>query len=285
MPVVCPICCSRETIDAFEKRGYSIVDCAKCRHRFAFGELSPTHVADNYSDSYFFGGQAGYRDYVSEERLLRRRGRKYATKLGQVAQGKVLDVGSAAGFLLRGFVDEGWTGTGVEPNGAMAEFARIQLGLNVIGATFDDFAPDERYDLITMFQVVAHFENPRLAIEKASKLLVPEGLLLIETWDRLSLSARVCGSNWHEYSPPSVLHWFSRAGLTALGKQFGFTHRKSGRMTKWISVGHAKSLLSYVFAAPAHGSYLTAVLNSIPNGLSVPYPGDDLFWSLFRKTS
>jgi SAM-dependent methyltransferase len=285
MPVTCPICCSRETIEAFRKRDHLIVDCANCRHRYAYGELPTTHVDDTYSDQYFFGGGAGYHDYLSGEQLLRRRGRKYARKLSPINRGTVLDVGSAAGFMLRGFVDEEWAGTGVEPNETMATHARLSLGLNVVTATFEDFDTSKRYDLITMFQILAHFANPRLAIEKASRLLVPGGLLLVETWNRCSLAARFAGAHWHEYNPPSVLHWFSMEGLKDLTKQFRFTPQMSGRMIKWISGGHAKSVLSHTLDTSAHGRILAPVLKLVPDGLAIPYPGDDLYWIVFQKTS
>jgi len=167
----------------------------------------------------------------------------------------------------------------------MAGIARQQLGLDVVTTTFEEFETSERYDLITMIQIVAHFANPRLAMQKAANLLVPKGLLLVETWDRRSLLARLLGSNWHEYSPPTVLHWFSAIGLRELGFQFNLSHLRSGRMLKWISGGHAKSLLRYTSPAAARRRLIDRSLNLVPDGLALPYPGDDLFWSLFQKNS
>ena len=175
-----------------------------------------------YSDEYFFGGGAGYTDYLAESELLIDHGRRYAKLVSRfMTPGSVLDVGAAAGFLLKGFVDYGWLGFGIEPNARMVEFARSRLGLNVDVGSLETFATDKRFDLITMIQVIGHFVDVDKAFETACNLLVPTGFVLVESWDRESWTARLFGKRWHEYSPPSVVHWFSRAGLTRLGKRHG----------------------------------------------------------------
>jgi len=137
-------------------------------------------------------------------------------------KGKLLDVGAAAGFILQGFTDAGWRGIGLEPNVEMARFGRDKFNLDVRCGSLESFETGERFDLISMIQVVAHFYNPRAAFEKAADLLNENGFLLVETWNRASLSARLFGANWHEYSPPSVLQWFSETGLTQFLKEFSF---------------------------------------------------------------
>lgn len=281
--VKCPICLTQESDGAFSRRGFEIGSCVSCGHQYLLGEVLPTHVQDCYSDSYFFNGQAGYSDYLSEKRLLIARGRRYAQKIGRFGTARILDIGSAAGYLLRGFIDEGWSGMGVEPNATMARYARAKLGLNVATTTYENFETDERFDLVTMFQVVSHFADPRLAVEKASEMLLPGGLLLIETWDRLSMVARVCGENWHEYNPPTVRHWFSRTGLDGLGRQFGLVNIRSGKMVKWISAGYAKSILRHNLPKDRHRGYVNRFAELMPSSLSIPYPGDDLFWAVFQK--
>ena len=92
----------------FERHGYWILECAECGHRSA--EITPAadHVAEQYGDAYFFGGGAGYSDYLAEAGLLRDRGRQYGRLLHRYrAPGRVLDVGSAAGCILQGLGDEG----------------------------------------------------------------------------------------------------------------------------------------------------------------------------------
>lgn len=195
----------------------------------------------------------------------------------------MLDVGAAAGFLLKGFEDRGWTGRGIEPNARMAAYARTELGLAVDAGTLEGLEGDSRYDLITMIQVAAHFFDVRGALATAANATKVGGLWLIETWNRDSLTARFFGQQWHEYSPPSVLHWFSRDGLARLAGQFGMREVAHGRPSKWIGGAHAKSLLAHAVGPSGQSRLATSMIGLIPDRLSLPYPAEDLFWILLRK--
>ena len=273
----CPLCQS-ESKFAFEAKGFPVRDCVKCAHRFAEIAADEDHVAAVYTDSYFSGGGAGYADYLAEGEMLKERGRMYAKKIAKfaAAQGKMLDVGAAAGFILQGFCEEGWQGTGLEPNASIARAGREKFGLDIRCGSLESFETNEKFALVSMIQVAAHFYSPPTAFQKASELLDENGLLLIETWNRASVSARVFGRNWHEYSPPSVLQWFSEKGLTAFLSEFGFEKIAGGRPSKKISGAHAKSLLKYRLGD-------NFLLKIIPDRLNFPYPSEDLFWALYRK--
>ncbi len=95
LPRACPSCLGTMTF-AFEKNGYSIFCCDTCGNGAVDGEFGASHVKDNYDDKYFFGGGAGYPDYLSEAGLLRDQGMRYGQLLCKYAKpGRLLDVGSA----------------------------------------------------------------------------------------------------------------------------------------------------------------------------------------------
>lgn len=273
----CPLCSSTSKF-SFKVNGHNIRDCEVCSHRFAEVSANKLHTEEVYGDSYFTGGGAGYPDYLIESEMLRKRGSMYATKIEKFSTGKgrVLDVGAAAGFILKGFIDKGWEGVGVEPNRKISEYGRNELGLDIVETTFEDFKTDEKFDLISMIQVIPHFYGQRQAFKNAANLLKKDGLLLIETWNRNSVSAKLFGKKWHEYSPPSVLQWYSLEGLTDFVKKFNFKKVAHGRPSKNISGKHVKSLIKYKLG----NSFL---LDLIPNKVNFPYPSEDLFWVLYRK--
>lgn len=207
------------------------------------------------------------------------RGVEYASLLAEHTKpGRVLDVGSAAGFLLRGLINAGWHGIGVEPNLQLSTYAQNVLHVESTCGTFENFKSDSTFDAISMIQVISHFIDPSCSISKAAELLGPRGLLLIETWDRGSWTARLLGRHWHEYSPPSVLHWFQMSRLISLLAEAEFEIIASGRPKRWIKIGHAKSLVRHKY-----GSYAAAALCWLPTKLRVPYFCDDLRWVLARK--
>jgi SAM-dependent methyltransferase len=279
----CPLCADPSK-PLFEKDGYAVNECTACGHQFAAIETSANHAAAIYTDTYFFGGGAGYDDYLSEDDLLIEHGSRYGKMLHRyLSNGTVLDVGSAAGFIVKGLGQQGWDVKGIEPNATMAAHAREKLQVDVRVGTFEAYDCSEQVDVITMIQVIAHFYDVRRAIEVAAQCLHSGGLLLVETWDRASLPARLLKQNWHEYSPPSVVHWFSQDGLRDFVTPFGFEEIARGRPSKWIKSGHAKSLVKYKLESMRGGSILAQPLKLLPDSLKLPYPSFDLFWSLYKR--
>lgn len=278
----CPVC-SNNAKRVFSKYGYWVLECKTCTHQFAEYLPDNKHVKVVYDDSYFTGGEAGYTDYLSEGKIIKKQGNFYAEILSKyIKPGKLLDVGSAAGFIMQGFRDNGWHCKGIEPNYKMADYARMN-GFDVDAVSFEEYKSDQQYDVITMIQVIAHFINLKEAFNIASQCLKDDGYLLIETWNKNSLTAKILKKNWHEYSPPSVLFWFSPDSLNKLLFDFGFEFVAKGKPNKKISGEHAKSLLSYKFADMKGRKIFNKILNFIPDNISAPYPFDDIFWVLYKK--
>lgn len=290
--MACPICGAR-TKRLFVKHGYPIHGCIACHHRSVSGLLRADHIRNVYGDHYFQAngqqGSAGYPNYLAEADLLQAHGWHYAEMLKRfMPLGTVLDVGAAAGFILQGLVERGWRGVGLEPNAQMADYGRTKLGLTMVTGALEDAQMSETarnasFDLITMIQVIAHFQDLYKALSHAAALTREDGFWLIETWDRTSWPARLLGRHWHEYSPPSVLHWFSPAGVAQIAGQFGFVEVARGRPRKRLKGAHAKSLIRYKLQGLPLSSLLALPFALIPDGLTLPYPNFDLFWMLLQK--
>lgn len=276
--------CGAPSEPAFSLGSFVIADCPSCQHRFLANPLSDTHLASVYDDSYFFGGGDGYDDYLKESDLLRAQGQRYGQILAAHAEpGRVLDVGSAAGFLQAGLADAGWRTQGLEPNRSMVEHARSALGLDATVGSLESPPDWPPFDAICMIQVIGHFYDLSRALASAARLTRPGGLCLIEYWRRESWIARLLGTRWHEYSPPSVVHWFTRDSLDRLMAQNGFTAITAGSPKKYISGRHAKSLLSHKLAQLPMGRTLAASTALIPEKARFRYPSFDLEWRLYRR--
>ena len=63
------------------------------------------------------------------------------------------------------------------------------------------------YDLVTMIQVLPHFYDLHQALQSAADVTKPQGYWLIETWNRDSMSAKLFGSEWHEYKGCFILNF------------------------------------------------------------------------------
>lgn len=277
--VGCGICRS-DSWRAFQKHGFWIRQCG-CGHRFAELNTNADHVQRVYADTYFTDGADGYSDYLGEKEIITNQGRYYGGLMAKYMRpGELLDVGAAAGFILRGFLDCGWRGVGVEPNRNMAEYARGR-GLNVQTGTLETFRTDRRFDLVNMTQVIAHFYDLRGALEAARQVTRPRGYWLIETWNKDSRLARLQGRAWHEYSPPSALHYFSLQTLTRVVNGFGLDLIAHGRPPKKLRLSHARSLISYKLGSGTARFMFDRATRALPDW-TIPYPSFDLMWALFR---
>jgi 2-polyprenyl-3-methyl-5-hydroxy-6-metoxy-1,4-benzoquinol methylase len=269
----------------FVKNGYAIQECTQCHHRFAFlGKATMDHLLQVYSNAYFFDGKSGYPNYLEERDILVNHGKRYARLLlNYTTPGKILDVGSAAGFILKGFESSGWECYGVEPNESMAAYGLKELGLTIQTGSLESYNNHQKFDLITFIQVIGHFYDLDLAIQNARKLLKPDGLILVESWNRKSAIAKFLGNSWHEYSPPSVIHWFSDDTLKELFRFYRFNLVEQGRPKKQIQVKHALSLLEEKTPGFFKKRQLFNFANRKIGGYKIYYPPIDLKWYLFKK--
>ena len=280
----CPLCYNSNTKLKFVKNGYDILHCLSCNHLFTGFMPGPKEVTQIYSDDYFFKGGAGYEDYTLEKDMLIKRGEYYAEKMSRwMKPGTVLDVGAAAGFILKGFENKGWHGMGVEPNHSMAEYGKNEVKVNIKTGTIETVELEEKFDLIILIQVAAHIYDLHNSMKRINGFLKPGGHVLIETWNKDSFTAKVFGRNWHEYSPPGTLNYFSKKTLNELLVQHGFYRVAQGTPKKSIHSKHAKSLIRHKLVESKGLKWVTPLVSLIPDNMIIPYPSEDLFWALFKK--
>jgi ubiquinone/menaquinone biosynthesis C-methylase UbiE len=138
------------------------------------------------------------RDYYDEfaDWYERHRGRGYhqlvddlevdlVARYGRGAQ--ILEAGCGTGLILERvsrFAAEAW---GVDLSGSMLQKAR-QRRLKVVQASVTDLPfPDERFDVVYSFKVLAHVEPIREALAELARVTRRGGYLLMEFYNPLSL--------------------------------------------------------------------------------------------------
>jgi SAM-dependent methyltransferase len=290
----CPVCQAPSPPLAFVKNGYPMHRCETCELVFSARPPRGDELESLYSADYFTQGGAGYPDYIADERTHRRQARTYLRKIEKlgVARGAVLDVGCAAGFFLDEARKRGWAARGCELSEYAHAHASERLGLEVERSGFLDprFAPmPQSFDVITVFNVLEHIPNPKHVADKLFDLLKPGGYLVVETWDPRSWLARLLGSRWPTYAPPTVLYCFTRQTLAHLFDSERWTPVSYRPSMKWISLDHGLSLLEYEAVhtplARAFAPVFGAVRRSFLGKLDVPYCLGDLAVAVYRRAS
>jgi 2-polyprenyl-3-methyl-5-hydroxy-6-metoxy-1,4-benzoquinol methylase len=146
-----------------------------------------------------------------------------------LSSGRLLDVGCGAGFFLEAARQRGWNCSGCEFSPDLADYVRKQLQIEVLDGPFEDLPfTTESYDAVTMWDVLEHTRDPRVALSKAWEILRPGGLIFLITPNIDGLYPRVTYwpgrlvSYWPHPTPPAHTFQFSKATLRRLLEGTGF---------------------------------------------------------------
>jgi 2-polyprenyl-3-methyl-5-hydroxy-6-metoxy-1,4-benzoquinol methylase len=197
-------------------RHHRIVECRQCRLVYTNPRWDDAQIVDSYvavEDPTYLEEREGR--VLTFERHLRPLERLHAPP------GKLLDVGAYTGVFVELATQHGWDAWGVEPSHWAVEQAR-QRGLNMIeGPLGSSDITHESFDVVTMWDVIEHLNDPFTEIQQASRLLKPGGLLVVHTMDICSRFARLMGRRW-PWLMEMHIYYFSRQTLSAMLERAGF---------------------------------------------------------------
>ncbi len=166
------------------RNGFAIVQCAQCG--FMFAPVAPGYdAAAIYKEDVYFtsGGECGIADY---DALWRRRlVHFYVPRLDRVRAfqqpKRLLDIGCASGYLMRAAQQRGWQVAGVELSPEMRRRAAAITGSRVYESIDAALGSGERFECVTMFEVIEHLSDPVDTMAQVASLLVPNGTLALST--------------------------------------------------------------------------------------------------------
>jgi SAM-dependent methyltransferase len=124
--------------------------------------------------------------------------------------GHMLEVGSSTGQFLVDMRERGWTVTGVEISAFAAEYARENLGLDIITGTLETAdLPSNHFDLVTLWDVFEHVIDPQSTLAEIQRVLKPGGYFIASVPNPACIEARLFGDYWVGWDRPRHLHLFT----------------------------------------------------------------------------
>lgn len=229
----CPICSSHDTLFRFEKRDtdlrteslYSLYECVSCSIGFVDPQPSADVMASLYEDEFFSKKKrTGVLSTVFgwlENGLFRRRVRLIGRLVAPHCK-SVLDVGCGNGKFLRAMRTAGHDVVGIEPSPAGAARAREDHGLDVhCGSVLEIDFGDRRFDLITLWHVLEHVDDPVAYLRHLARWLTPGGRILAAVPNFGGAEAGIYKERWAFLDIPRHLFHFSRRGLRGVAQRAG----------------------------------------------------------------
>lgn len=192
--IICNLCGSEDVGVVFEKdkaQSAQIVECSKCglmyaspRARFVDhedyeqwepeGVLKGVTTDPNHPYRWRYEKESGQvRDFEPTRKVLH--------KLYPDG-GRVVEVGSGLGYLLRCFKDKGWDVLGVDPWRELPAHTQEIHGIETIPTTLEKAKlSDASADVVVMLHVIEHLPDPVATLREINRILKPGGHMVIET--------------------------------------------------------------------------------------------------------
>lgn len=213
----CLLCGSKSLQTLFEARSqrhsgptlYEYISCETCRLAFlsplpSNAELNSSYVEDYASIEKQGGG-------VSEvfSRLLAKLRTRAIGKM-QRGNGRLLDIGCGKAFDIVELKKKGWDAYGVEITPCVLEIARSKLGQDkIFDKKLSECNLEENYfDVITMWHVFEHVDDPRSLLGEVYSLLQPGGMVVIESPNLNWFLCRLFKDTYASlFVPQHILYW------------------------------------------------------------------------------
>lgn len=234
MPDQCPICKSQNTFELYpenldlhtltftyeftpeSQKTFRVVRCRNCSHVFC--SPLPKNIYKNYED------------VVDKEYLHHSQTRKLSSQsvLSIIKRyffsGKLLDIGCATGDFLEVARDFGYSVEGLELSRWSSEITKSK-GIKVYKELLTSFSRrnTSKYDIITMWGVIEHFQSPLQEMLYINRLLKPGGILAIWTGNVNGAMSRILGRRWW-YWQGQHIQYFTNSSLNLLTSLTGFEH-------------------------------------------------------------
>jgi SAM-dependent methyltransferase len=172
--------------------------------------------------------------------------------------GRLLDAGAGRGRFVLAAAAAGYDASGIEPSRRGVE-AACEIGADVQRASIEEvqISPGS-LDVVTLWHVLEHLEDPAGALDRIASWLRPGGLVLLGVPNLNSVQSRLGTRYWYHLDIPRHRVHFTPAGVAALLERAGFTPVSSHHvLLEHNPFGMWQSLLNRV---TRHPSYLYNLL-------------------------
>jgi len=209
----CPVCKNKMNFNLVEAwNEFRIYHCKECDVVFS----NPMKAPDSsWHEEAYVERNVNLRNYTH----LTPNCRFFLTRK-QFRGGRLLDIGCGDGLFLK-FASKYYDAWGIDIDGEAIKAARRKYHLaNVYNTmTMGEFIkrfPEVRFDVVTLFEVLEHVDDPLKLIRETYQVLKPRGILVLSVPNRERMNAR---HDPHDRPPNHLTRWSAEAVKNLLNRE------------------------------------------------------------------
>ncbi len=151
--------------------------------------------------------------------------------------GRMVEVGSGFGYLLRSFKDEGWDVLGVDPWRELPIVTEEVHGIETIPTTLEEAnLPDNSADVVILLHVIEHVPDPVATLREIHRILKPGGHLVMETPRYDTLMFKLLRHRERSVRCDGHIYFFTFDTLRAAYEKAGFSEVETRAVGRTLSM-------------------------------------------------
>jgi 2-polyprenyl-3-methyl-5-hydroxy-6-metoxy-1,4-benzoquinol methylase len=221
--VECNICSSPNRKLIFERERYQInfkiQRCNNCGLVYLNPRPCSSQLSEYYSNVY------NYEGFLENHDNLITKSRKDLELIQKYKkEGNLLEIGCMYGFLLDCARKSGFKAYGVEISQKATDYARKNFALDIFNGRLEESSFDTQFfDVIFLSHLLEHLEDPMGTLKIISRILKPDGVLIIKCPNFGSLMSKIMRTDWGWLAPPEHLYHFTPKTITNMLNKAGIS--------------------------------------------------------------
>lgn len=200
---------------------FVIRKCRGCGLWFNSPRLSNAEIRALYDKNYYYFNRTEKEEFKRIVDLYRR---SVLMVDRLIDERRVLEIGSAKGYLLAALQRLGWSVQGVELSENAARYALRRFNVPTFTGTLEEYIdthPSAAFPLVLALDILEHVTDPRRFLKSITEVMTQNGYLIIDTPNGSAADILTRQSNWEGFNPYHIFV-FSMHNLSMLLTDYGF---------------------------------------------------------------